>query len=95
MMDIYGTVERAKEKIEEITDFAVGLYEEESMVAKIKMNCATLFHPHQLGVALPRGAEIGVHTLRQYITSKHETDKVILKIDYKNAKHVPNWIKSS
>ena len=38
MMDIYGTVERAKEKIEEITDFAVGLYEEESMVAKIKMN---------------------------------------------------------
>ena len=49
------------------------------------MNCATLFHPHQLGVALPRGAEIGVHTLRQYITSKHETDKVILKIDYKNA----------
>merc|ERR1711923_438806 len=34
-------------------------------IGKVKSKFPELFHPHQLGVALPKGAEIGVHSLRQ------------------------------
>ena len=44
-----------------------------------------ILRPHQLGVGTPKGAEIAVHCLRRYIDSNKENNKVILKIDYKNA----------
>ena len=54
-------------------------------MAKLKSKCPELFHPNQLGVALPKGAEIGAHALRQFINHKHTEDKLVLKIDFKNA----------
>ena len=53
-------------------------------MAKLKNTCAQLFHPNQLGVAMPHGAEIGVHALRQYIRAQHREYKVVLQIDMKN-----------
>ena len=38
MMAYYGSVERAKSKIEDLSEAAVALYEEETMVAKVKIN---------------------------------------------------------
>ena len=54
-------------------------------MSKVRDICPTLFHPNQLGVAMPKGAEIGVHTLRQYINSPHGDDKIVVKVDMKNA----------
>ena len=52
-------------------------------MSKMKEKCPALLHPNQLGVALPGGAEIGVHTLRQYVN--HTEDKLVAKIDFRNA----------
>ena len=32
------------------------------VTGKLQDKCSELFHPHQLGVALPRGAKIGTHS---------------------------------
>ena len=52
---------------------------------KMKEKCPALLHPDQLVVALPGGAEIGVHTLRQYVNHSHCDDKLVAKIDFRNA----------
>ena len=54
-------------------------------MTKVKEKCPALLHPNQLGVALPGGAEIGVHTLRQYVNHSHSEDKLVAKIDFRNA----------
>ena len=54
-------------------------------MSKMKDKCPALLHPNQLGVALPGGAEIGVHTLRQYVNHNHSEDKLVAKIDFRNA----------
>ena len=54
-------------------------------MTKMKEKCPALLHPNQLGVALPGGAEIGVHTLRQYVNHNHSEDKLVAKIDFRNA----------
>ena len=33
----------------------------------------------------PKGAEITVHALRRYIKGNHDADKVVLKLDFRNA----------
>lgn len=45
----------------------------------------TLLRPHQVGVATKRGAEIAIHTARTYVHDPCNKNKVLLKIDYKNA----------
>ena len=43
------------------------------------------FQPNQLGVGTPKGAEAAVHALRSYLENPENKDKVLLKIDFKNA----------
>ena len=43
------------------------------------------FSPNQVGVSMPKGAEGAVHALRAYIENPAIQDKVVLKIDFKNA----------
>ena len=43
------------------------------------------FQPNQLGVGTPKGAEAAVHALRSYLENPETKDKVLLKIDFKNA----------
>ena len=50
-----------------------------------KSKCESLFCPHQLGVGTPKGAESGAHAIRAYVSNSNAKDKVVLKIDYKNA----------
>ena len=52
---------------------------------KLTETCTALFHPTQMGVGMPRGAEIGVHCLRQYLAHTSDQDKVVLKVDFANA----------
>ena len=52
---------------------------------KLQETCKTTFQPHQLGVGTPKGAEIGVHAIRQYVNSEFSKEEVIVKVDYKNA----------
>ena len=47
--------------------------------------CAQEFRPSQLGVGTPKGAESAVHALRAYLNSESNKNKVVLKIDMKNA----------
>ena len=55
-----------------------------NLTALSKPDCR-LFWPHQLGVGTPKGAEAAVHAIRAYINSPNISDKVLLKIDFKNA----------
>ena len=50
-----------------------------------KTKCESLFRPHQLGVGTPKGAESGAHAIRAYVENPKIMNKVVLKIDYKNA----------
>ena len=54
-------------------------------MCKVTGKCETLFRPHQMGVGTPKGAEAAVHAIRAYINSPNISDKVLLKIDFKNA----------
>ena len=54
-------------------------------MSKMKEKYPALLYPNQLGVALPGGAEIGVHTLRQFVNHAHSEDKLVAKIDFRNA----------
>ena len=54
-------------------------------MSKMKEKYPALLYPNQLGVALPGGAEIGVHTLRQFVNHAHSEDKLVANIDFRNA----------
>lgn len=43
------------------------------------------FNPIQLGFATRQGCEAAVHSLRQYVHDDENVEKIIVKIDYKNA----------
>ena len=45
----------------------------------------TLFWPLQLGVGTSKGCEIAAHTIRQYVISDKVYEKVLVKVDFKNA----------
>ena len=47
--------------------------------------CKQEFQPNQLGVGTPKGAEAAIHALRSYLENPTTIDKVLLKIDFKNA----------
>ena len=48
--------------------------------------CKNEFQPNQLGVGTPKGAESAIHSLRAYLeNNQNSQNKVILKIDMKNA----------
>ena len=51
----------------------------------IRNFCKTEFQPCQLGVGTPKGAESAIHALRAYLEDPTSQDKVVLKIDFKNA----------
>ena len=55
------------------------------IMGKLRDPCITLLHPHQTGVGMKRGAEIATHALRQFMGQEHREDKVLVKIDFKNA----------
>ena len=55
------------------------------LMSTLKGECSDLFHSHQLGVGTALGTEIAVHSIRQYINNPDSTDKVILKVDFRNA----------
>ena len=52
---------------------------------KLRPDCKQLLSSRQLGVGVTRGAEIAVHSLRRYIRRNDNMDKVILKLDFRNA----------
>ena len=54
-------------------------------MSKMKEKYPALLYPNQLGVALPGGAEIGVHTLRQFVNHAHSEDNLVANIDFRNA----------
>ena len=45
----------------------------------------TLFWPLQLGVGTSKGCEIAAHAIRQYVISDKVYEKVLVKVDFKNA----------
>ena len=47
--------------------------------------CSAHFAPNQLGVGTPKGAEISVHAVRNFLQDPSSKGKVLLKIDFKNA----------
>ena len=51
----------------------------------LKDFCQSEFRPNQLGVGTPKGTEAAVHSLRSYVLNPQNKDKVLLKIDFKNA----------
>ena len=53
--------------------------------AKIVGKANALFAPKQLGFGVKGGAEAAVHALRKILSSERRSDKIYLKIDYKNA----------
>ena len=55
------------------------------LMAKLTHKSKQLFQPHQMGVGTPKGAEAAVHAVRAYVTNPNLTDKVLLKIDFRNA----------
>ena len=55
------------------------------LMCKINGKCETLLRPHQLGVGTPKGAEAAVHAIRAYVKSPETKNKVLLKVDMKNA----------
>ena len=55
------------------------------VMSKLRSDCKQLLSSQQLGVGVIRGAEIAVHTLRRYVRSNDDIDKIVLKLDFKNA----------
>ena len=55
------------------------------LMCKVNGKCETLLRPQQLGVGTPKGAEAAVHAIRAYVKSPENKNKVLLKIDMKNA----------
>ena len=55
------------------------------LMCKVNGKCETLLQPNQLGVGTPKGAEAAVHAIRAYVKSPEMINKVLLKIDMKNA----------
>ena len=49
-----------------------------------------ILRPKQLGFGTKCGAEAAIHSMRRFINFPHSSDKVILKIDYKNAFNMVN-----
>ena len=47
--------------------------------------CEIEFRPNQVGVGTPKGAEGAAHALRSYLENPSTENKVLLKIDFKNA----------
>ena len=54
------------------------------VMSKLGDTCTDLFTPKQLGVGTPKGAEIGVHSIRKYVMNT-DYKALILKNDYRNA----------
>ena len=52
---------------------------------KLQDKCRQLFRPNQLGVGVPKGAEIAVHTVRHYLSQSQDKEEILLKVDFKNA----------
>ena len=57
---------------------------EKIVMSKVRPDCEQL-SPQQLGVGVTRGAEAAVHALRRYFRSNDNEDKLILKLDFRNA----------
>ena len=55
------------------------------LMVNLRNQCADLFHPNQLGVGTPQGTEIAVHAIRRYVENPESTDRVIIKVDFRNA----------
>ena len=51
---------------------------------KVSRNLTDEFQPHQMGVCIPSGAEVAVHSCRNFIRSE-DSNSILLKIDFKNA----------
>ncbi|XP_021953585.1 uncharacterized protein LOC110850460 [Folsomia candida] len=54
-------------------------------VGRITPQLIQHFSPHQLGVGIKGGAEIGTHAARIYYNHPHTSPKAFLKIDFRNA----------
>ena len=54
-------------------------------MGKLYSKCKEMFYPNQLRVGTPKGVESAVHSLHAYYQNENTKDKVILKINFKNA----------
>ena len=86
----YGAVLMALSKSDDsVRPIAIGLtlrrLAAKVIMAKLRSKCQDLFQPIQLGVGTPRGCEIAVHALRKWLESPNVEERVLLKIDFRNA----------
>ena len=55
------------------------------LLGRLYSQSQEMFNPNQLGVGTPKGAEAAVHAIRTYTSSPKVRNKVVLKIDLRNA----------
>ncbi len=55
------------------------------IISRITPDLVGYLAPHQLGVGIKGGAEIGAHTARVFYNHTHSSPKAFLKIDFRNA----------
>lgn len=58
--------------------------------SKMYDKLGTLFRPTQLGFGTNSGAEAICHAIRRYVTFPHDSEKVLIKIDFYNAFNMVN-----
>lgn len=51
----------------------------------VQEKCKNYFQPYQLGFATKQGCETIIHATRTFLENEKESNKVLVKIDYKNA----------
>ena len=52
---------------------------------QVKTSCSEYLQPHQLGFGTPLGCENIIHSTRSFLNWNSHSNKILLKIDYKNA----------
>ena len=55
------------------------------LMRRLVGRCQELFHPNQLGVGTPKGAEAAAHAIRSFTSNAEMENHVVLKVDLKNA----------
>ena len=54
-------------------------------MSKLSESTSQVFRPHQMGVGVQCGAEAAAHSCRRYIENPQSQNKIMLKVDFRNA----------
>lgn len=55
------------------------------MSSSVKDEISQYFSPHQVGFGIKSGCEAAIHATRTFIHSSKSSNRILLKIDFKNA----------